>query len=153
MVRGMFPSPARAPVVPVEMDTARGRALLRVRVAATFRQRLVGLLGKPPLGPDEGLLLPFCSSVHTIGMRHAIDVIHLDAQGRVIKCVAGLQPMRASICLRAAHVLELREGALARLGIRPCDRLPLTALIDPRGRPLSTCSGRMDSGKAGRSAN
>lgn len=147
----LFPSPE--PVVPVEMDTARGRALLRVGVAATFRRRLIGLLGKPPLRPDEGLLLPFCGSVHTIGMRHPIDVIHLDAQGRAIKCVAGLQPMRASICLRAAHVLELRDGALARFGIQPCDRLPLTALIDARGRLLSVCSGRKDGGKDGRSAN
>lgn len=153
MANGLFPSRAGEPAISVEMNTACGRALLWIRVAATFRQRLVGLLGEPPLRPDEGLLLPFCDSIHTIGMRHAIDVVHLDTQGLVVKCVAGLRPMRVSICPRATHVLEMRNGALARLGILPHDYLPLKTLIDVRGRPLWGWSGRKDGRKDGRSAN
>ena len=75
------------------------------------------------LAQDHGLLLTRCGSVHSAFMRQTIDVIYLDRQGRVLRCVAALRPWRASLCPGAAHVLELAAGSIARYHIAPGDRL------------------------------
>ena len=79
--------------------------------------RLRGLLGRPPLGNGEGLLLDPCGSVHTMGMAYAIDVVYLDRAFRITKVVAGLGPWRASMAWRAALTLELAAGSAAALGL------------------------------------
>lgn len=101
---------------------------LRVRHAATFWQRLGGLLALPRLTSGEALHLAPCGSVHTCFMRYAIDVVYLDAQGRVLKIVPGLRPWRFSACLGARSCLELLAGEAERLGLRPDDR-PLATLM------------------------
>jgi len=79
-------------------------------LARTRRRRLLGLAlrRRPPDG--WGLLLPRCRSVHTFGMRFAIDVVFLDSRGRVVRVVCGLRPGRIVLCRRAESVLELRAG-------------------------------------------
>ena len=54
-----------------------------VPVATGFRARLLGLacLDREEAGP--GLLIPRCASVHTFGMRFALDLVFLDATGGV----------------------------------------------------------------------
>ena len=47
-------------------------------VAESFAQRLLGLAGLPAIPADRGLLIPDCASVHTWGMRFAIDVAFLE---------------------------------------------------------------------------
>lgn len=101
---------------------------LRVRHAATFWQRLGGLLALPRLTRGEALHLAPCGSVHTCFMPYAIDVIYLDAQGQVLKIVPELRPWRFSACLGARSCLELLAGEAERLGLRPGDR-PLAALM------------------------
>jgi len=46
--------------------------VLKVRVAATFLQRLSGLLGKPPLSSGEALLIKPCRDIHTFGLGYTI---------------------------------------------------------------------------------
>lgn len=100
---------------------------LRLRLATRFFTRLRGLIGRPPLAGEptpEALLITRCPSVHTLFMRHTIDVAYLDAHGRVVRCVDRLRPWRASAGgPGAAHALELPPGTLRRLGIVPGDRL------------------------------
>jgi len=86
-------------------------------------ERLRGLLGRPRLGRDEGLLLSPCHSIHTIGMGYAIDVVYLSDQGEVLKVCGGLPPLRLSRCRGAAMTLELAAGACARHGLEPGQRL------------------------------
>lgn len=116
------------------MHTAAGRKPLDLKVAGSFLQRFRGLMLSAPLAPQAGLLLPSCPSVHTMFMRYPIDVLYLDKEGTVIRCVPGLKPWRASISnagrdaqgkarARAAHTLELAEGAIDRLGLACGDRL------------------------------
>ncbi len=78
-----------------------------VPVATTLPSRLLGLalLGRGAAGP--GLLIPRCSSVHTFGMRFAIDVLFLDAEGRVIDLRRSVPPWRVIRCPGAMAVLEL----------------------------------------------
>ncbi|AKJ31663.1 DUF192 domain-containing protein [Caldimonas brevitalea] len=113
--------------------TATGAWQLRVRVAVRFWSRWRGLMLSPPLRPDAGLLIPRCASVHTCFMRYALDLVYLDAAGRVVACVPALKPWRANVCrvrgphhgaapaALARHCLELAAGTVAALGIRPGD--------------------------------
>ena len=75
-------------------------------VARTFRDRLVGLAWRRE-PPSEGLLLPGTRSVHTFGMRFAIDLHWLDAAGAVVRVDRAVPPRRLRTCLRARAVLEL----------------------------------------------
>lgn len=90
-----------------------------VRVAESAWDRTRGLLGRPPPAAGEGLLIARCRSVHTVGMRYAIDVVFIDARGRIVRIVEGLRPMRMAMCLRSASVLELASGQARALGLRP----------------------------------
>jgi uncharacterized membrane protein (UPF0127 family) len=98
-------------------DTPMGA--VQVRVADRFLTRALGLLVGPPLGPDQGLLIAPCSSIHTLGMRYPIDVVFLDRDGGVLKVCADVRAGRARFALGAHAVLELRAGSAARQGIVP----------------------------------
>ena len=74
--------------------------------ARGFRARLLGLALLRDLPPGHALLIPRCRSVHTFGMRFAIDVRFLDDQGATVRAVEGLGPWRVLCCPGAAAVLE-----------------------------------------------
>jgi uncharacterized membrane protein (UPF0127 family) len=94
-----------------------------VRAVHTWKARLTGLLATPALAEGQGLWLSPCTSVHTLFMRYAIDVIFLDADGRVLHCVT-LAPWRLSRWVpKAAGVLELAAGAAQKTRLRVGDRL------------------------------
>jgi uncharacterized protein len=77
-----------------------------VRIADTFRARLRGLaLRREP--PDHALLLPRTRAVHTFGMRFALDLVWLDAQGEVLRVDRAVPPRRLRYCAGAAAVLEV----------------------------------------------
>jgi uncharacterized membrane protein (UPF0127 family) len=89
-------------------DLSRATVLgLIVPVATTTRARLLGLalLSRERAGP--GLLLPRCRSVHTFGMRFALDLTFLDGEGRSITRWAAVPPRRVAFERRAAAVLEV----------------------------------------------
>lgn len=72
--------------------------------------RLVGLAGLDALPPGHALWLPRCRSVHTIGMRFALDLLWLDAAGRVVRQDAGVPPQRLVACRSARSVVETSVG-------------------------------------------
>jgi pyruvate,orthophosphate dikinase len=78
-----------------------------VPVAAGSRARLLGLAGLERERAGDGLLIPRCSSVHTFAMRFALDLVFLDADGRVLSTRRGVGPRRVVSDRRAAAVLEL----------------------------------------------
>jgi uncharacterized protein len=63
---------------------------------------------------DEALRIPRCSSVHTFGMRFALDVIFLDADGRAIRVARDVPPWRLVSCRGADAVVETRAGEADR---------------------------------------
>jgi uncharacterized protein len=96
----------------------------RAAVADSFGHRLRGLLARPPVREGGGMLLLECGSVHTIGMGYPIDVAFLDAEGRVVRSIAGLGPWRLGLGgPDAVHALELPTGRLGRTGTVPGVRL------------------------------
>ena len=84
-----------------------------VRVATTRRARLLGLAGLPT-GPPCGLLLPCTRSIHTFGMRFALDLVWLDAGGRAVRIDLDVPPRRVRSCRAARAVLELPAGDAQR---------------------------------------
>jgi uncharacterized protein len=87
-----------------------------VPVALGFRARLLGLsrLERRLAGP--GLLIPCCASVHTFGMRFALDLLFLDAEGTVLAERRGVPPGRFARCPGAAAVLEIPAAAGGEFG-------------------------------------
>jgi uncharacterized membrane protein (UPF0127 family) len=77
--------------------------------ARSAHARLLGLAGLAELPEYIGLLLPRCRSVHTIGMRFAIDLVWLDEE--VVRVDRAVPPWRVRSCRAARAVLETRAGA------------------------------------------
>lgn len=102
----------------------RPAATLRVRCADTWLRRALGLLATARLADDAGLLIVPCHSIHTFGMRYAIDAVFLDAAANVLAVRPQLPPWRLAACWRARAVLELPAGAAARAGLHAGQHLP-----------------------------
>lgn len=99
-----------------------GEVLGPVEVASAPIEVLRGLLGRH--GVEGALLLPGCSSVHTLGMRFAIDVAFLDRRGRVVSLVTPMRPWRVGRARwRAREVLEAEAGTFALWGLAVGDML------------------------------
>lgn len=102
-------------------DAGSGARLAsHLRPAHTHWTRLRGLIGTASLADGEGLWIRPCRQVHMFWMRYPIDVVFLDDAGRVVGLVERLQPGRISPKFaRAASVLELPAGTIARSGVTP----------------------------------
>lgn len=93
------------------------QASLHVTQAQRWHERLLGLMFRASLAPDHALLLSPCASVHTAFMRFAIDLVYLDAQGRVLATRTSVRPWRMSWGPRGTrHTLELPAGSVDRYG-------------------------------------
>jgi uncharacterized protein len=100
-----MPLPPRLRRLP-RVDVA-GLDGLQVREARDPLARLLGLAGLRPLSPACGLLLPRTRSVHTFGMRFALDLVWLDGDGRVVRVDPAVPPWRLRSCRAARAVVEL----------------------------------------------
>jgi uncharacterized protein len=80
---------------------------LRVPVATTRRARMLGLALLDLDRAGEGLLIPRCRSIHTFGMRFALDLLFLDRDGKVVELCCQVGPRRLRRCHAAESVLEL----------------------------------------------
>jgi uncharacterized membrane protein (UPF0127 family) len=92
-----------------------------VEIARSFAARSKGLLGRD--GVDTGLVLHPASSVHTFGMRFAIDVAYVAKDGRVL-AVTTMPPQRMGLPRpRTRWILETEAGRMSGWGVRPGCRL------------------------------
>lgn len=99
------------------------RVIASVEVASTPAARRRGLLGRD--GIDGAMHLPGIRSVHTIRMRFAIDVVHLDGDGGVLRCTT-MVPWRIGGVVRGTRsILEAEAGAFAQWGVAVGDRLEI----------------------------
>ena len=99
------------------LGIAGSDATLGVDVARSWRQRLRGWLGRMQAPVGRGLLILRCDAVHTIGMRFPIDLVFIDAGGRILRIDHRVPPWRLRLCLGAHSVLELAAGEARRLQI------------------------------------
>jgi uncharacterized membrane protein (UPF0127 family) len=87
---------------------------LTLFVASGRRSRLLGLARLDDLPSGHALLFERCRSIHTNGMRFALDLVWLDGQGAVVRIDHDVVPRRLRACLHARSVVETRAGEAER---------------------------------------
>lgn len=95
--------------------------LATLDVADSFGARFKGLLGRD--GIDGALLIRPAMSVHTIGMKFAIDVAFCSKDLTVLETVC-MRPYRLGMVRpRARCIIEAEAGAFERWGLTTGDEL------------------------------
>jgi len=101
-----------------------GDVLAALEVATSLARRTVGLLGRD--GIEGALLLRPARSVHSLGMRFAIDVAFCDRNLVVVRTVT-LRPNRITRPVwRARAVIEAEAGAFDRWQLCAGDALEVS---------------------------
>ncbi len=83
---------------------------LQIIEARSHASRRRGLSRLDALDPGQGLHIPQCPSVHTFGMRFALDLIWLRGDGSVARVDRDVAPRRMRLCVRARSVVECNAG-------------------------------------------
>lgn len=100
-----------------------GEVLASLEVASGHRERSRGLLGRD--GLDGALLLERTHSVHTFGMRFALDVALCDRRLVVLR-TRRVVPNRLVLPVgRCRQILEAEAGTFAHWALRPGDQLEI----------------------------
>jgi len=84
---------------------------LTLLVAGDRRARRRGLARLDELPAGHALLIERCRSVHTLGMRFALDLLWLDGDGRLVRMDRDVGAHRVRSCRRARSVVEAGAGA------------------------------------------
>jgi len=96
-----------------------------IEPAFESKTRNRGLLGRDGLAEGSALIIAPSNSVHTFGMRFAIDLIYAARDGRVVKIRAAVPRSRISFALGAFAVIEMAAGSAEKAGLRIGDMLTL----------------------------
>jgi hypothetical protein len=122
-----------------QLTLPNGRAVTLER-AVTPRQRSLGLMFRPALARDHGMLFIFPEpDRHTIWMKNmmlSIDILWLDAARRIVHLEANVPPCQYDPCLvyqpptPARYVIELAAGVAAQAGLRVGITLSLSPETD-----------------------
>lgn len=96
----------------------------RVLIADSFGARMRGWYGYQSTSNQgrgiDGVLLTVTSSVQTIGMGFALDLIWLDDDLRCVDLSRRVPPWRVCWCIHASHVLELASTSDNHALLREC---------------------------------
>jgi len=113
--------------MPVINRTKKSWLATKVRKADNFMTRLVGLLKRRNLGPEEALWLMPSKGIHTIGMKFPIDVLFLTRDNVVLQVITEMRPCRIStVQLRGYSVLELPSGTIKKSQTEVGDQLEIS---------------------------
>ncbi len=116
---GVFHNPGIPPITMTYFHLIHlpsNRRVAQVTRADNWLAKGWGVLGRPSLPPGEGFWLPGVASVHTIGVRFALDLLFLDDKLHTLRVDSTVMPGRPLVGLPgAAHTLELGAGTLAAL--------------------------------------
>ena len=113
--------------MPVINLTKKTWLATKVRKADNFLTRLVGLLKRTQLGPEEALWLMPSKGIHTIGMKFPIDVVFLNKEFYVLGLISGMHPYRVSgVHMRGYSVIELPNGTIRKSRTEIGDQLEIS---------------------------
>lgn len=107
---------------------------LRVELALTSTHQRHGLMYRPTLGDEEGMLFSWNSEqARSFWMRNtclALDMLFIQADGTISKVLENVPPMnttpRRSDPCAVAHVLEVRAGWTKTYGVKPGQKMLVT---------------------------
>ncbi len=118
---------------PERLPIAVGPAWLLVELADSEEERRRGLMHRDRLEPGHGMLFVYPEPRPVVfwmkNTRIPLDLLYLDARGRLVQIRADTPPCRGDPCpvypsdSPVRYVLELSAGEAARLGLRPGHRL------------------------------
>ena len=121
-------------MLPVSAQVQVGDQLIQLEVARTVEQQSMGLMYRPALDANHGMLFAF-SPPRPVSFWMKNVVIDLDMvflrNGQVISVSSNVPPCKAEPCPfygpkdTVDQVIELRGGRAVELGIKPGDRLPV----------------------------
>jgi uncharacterized membrane protein (UPF0127 family) len=80
---------------------------VKLWVADHWKTRLWGLIGLQTLAPHQGLWIPACRAVHTLGMRFDLALHFLDADYNLVRSYGRVPPSRMVFCRSATSVVEM----------------------------------------------
>lgn len=118
------------PLEPLTVVTASGEHSFMVEIADDDASRQRGLMFRPPLPDDRGMLFQFpAATEQSFWMRNtpsSLDILYINPQGRIVSIARHATPYsEAPIPSNGAAngVLELRAGRADEIGARPGDQV------------------------------
>ncbi|HEY9697517.1 MAG TPA: DUF192 domain-containing protein [Trichocoleus sp.] len=129
--------------LPITAQATMKGQVIQLEVARTPAQQAQGLMNRPALPDDRGMLFPFNPPRPVMfwmkNTPQPLDMIFM-LNGEVKAIAANAQPCTADPCptygagIRTAvnQVIELRAGRAAELGLRVGDRVEIRDLQEPR---------------------
>lgn len=95
-------------------------------MAESVWTRFVGLMGRSELDADGGLVIYPNNSIHMFFMKFPLDVLHVAADGRVLKILHTIKPWRVGpIVGKSKYTVELPAGRARQTGTAEGDFLEL----------------------------
>ncbi len=98
-----------------------GEVLATCEIAASPGHRSKGLLGRD--GIEGAMLLRPARSIHTFGMRFAIDAAFVDSDMKVCRIVTMVPNRLGRVVWSARSVLEAEAGAFSKWDLRVGDAI------------------------------
>ena len=121
---------AGRPLEELKIVTASGEHDFLVEIADDEPERERGLMFRPPLADDRGMLFEFPDSAErSFWMRNtpsSLDILYIDGTGRIVSIAHHATPYSESPLPSngaATGVLELRAGRTEEIGAKAGDRV------------------------------
>ena len=113
---------------PLSIVTASGEHKFMVEIADDEAERQKGLMFRPPLADDRGMLFEFEDSAERGFWMHntpsSLDIIYIDTTGHIVSIASHATPYSDATLPSngaATGVLELRAGRVDEIGAKPGD--------------------------------
>lgn len=118
------------PLEPLSVVTQSGEHQFMVEIADDDSARARGLMYRPPLADDRGMLFQFPrASEQSFWMRNtpsSLDIIYIDPTGKIVSIARHTTPFSEAPIRSfgaANGVLELRAGRADEIGAKPGDQI------------------------------
>ena len=115
---------------PLTITTASGEHKFMVEIADDDAERQRGLMERPPLADDRGMLFEFPDVAERGFWMHntpsPLDIIYIDPHGRIVSIAKNAAPDNDTVLPSngpAMGVLELRAGRSDEIGAKPGDKI------------------------------
>ena len=99
----------------------------RAEMATSIWTRFRGLMLRPNIEPNFGMVIDPCTSIHMFFMRFPIDVLYVDRDDRVVRLQEDLKPWRLGPLHTkgARYVVELPAGTVRNTGTNVGDQIEI----------------------------
>lgn len=115
---------------PLTVVTASGRHDFMVEIADDEAERQKGLMFRPPLADDRGMLFEFeTAAEQSFWMKNtpsSLDIVYIGADGRIVSIAHNATPFSEQPLPSygaAKGVLEVRAGRMTEIGAKAGDRV------------------------------